>query len=340
MAASSQDKLMEVGIATATTLDANYTINDTSITVASTSGWPTATGVAFAIDVVDSAGVQVPGTYNEYVGVVSSATSITSVDHMNGTDRNYSAGATTRVYIPVSAERENRIVEWGVVQHKQDGTHADTITTNTINENTPANGVTIDGLNIKDSKLVTANSVVTANITNDAVTATKIDWASTGADGGIWWEEIARTTLGTAGLTLTVSGIPNRKYLKVLLSGIHAAGAYVNMTFNGDSSTNYAMRYISTSAFGAAVSASQIGALYNNAAAGTSSAAIDILNPATAVKTGNSVGGEGGTSAATAPTQTNMTFKWVNTSDAISSITFTATSNFAIGSEVVVLGHN
>lgn len=159
MAAAATDKLMEVGIATATTLDANYTINDTSITVASTSGWPTATGVAFAIDVVDSAGVQIPGTYNEYVGVVSSATSITSVDHMNGTDRNYSAGATTRVYIPVTAERENRIVEWGVVQHKQDGTHADTITTNTINENTPANGVTIDGVLLKDGKVATAGAV-------------------------------------------------------------------------------------------------------------------------------------------------------------------------------------
>lgn len=159
MAAAATDKLMEVGIATATTLDANYTINDTSITVASTSGWPTATGVTFAIDVVDSAGVQVAGTYNEYIGVVSSATSITSVDHVNGTDRNYSAGATTRVMIVVTAERENRIVEWGLEQHKQDGTHADTITTNTINENTPANGVTIDGLNIKDSAITTANSV-------------------------------------------------------------------------------------------------------------------------------------------------------------------------------------
>ena len=32
----------------------------------------------------------------------------------------------------------------------------------TIQENTSANGITVDGLNIKDSKLVTANSVVTA----------------------------------------------------------------------------------------------------------------------------------------------------------------------------------
>jgi hypothetical protein len=44
----------------------------------------------------------------------------------------------------------------------------------TINESTPANGVTVDGLNIKDSKLNTNNSVVTANITNAAVTADKL----------------------------------------------------------------------------------------------------------------------------------------------------------------------
>jgi len=44
----------------------------------------------------------------------------------------------------------------------------------TINENTSANGVTIDGLNIKDNKLNTNDSVVETNITNSAVTANKI----------------------------------------------------------------------------------------------------------------------------------------------------------------------
>lgn len=43
-----------------------------------------------------------------------------------------------------------------------------------INENTSANGVTIDSLNIKDGKLNTNNSVVTANITDSAVTTAKI----------------------------------------------------------------------------------------------------------------------------------------------------------------------
>ena len=44
----------------------------------------------------------------------------------------------------------------------------------TINESTPANGVTIDGLNIKDNALNTNNSVVTSNITDSAVTSAKV----------------------------------------------------------------------------------------------------------------------------------------------------------------------
>ena len=44
----------------------------------------------------------------------------------------------------------------------------------TIQENTSANGITVDGLNIKDSKLVTSNSVVTANITDANVTLAKL----------------------------------------------------------------------------------------------------------------------------------------------------------------------
>jgi len=44
----------------------------------------------------------------------------------------------------------------------------------TIQENTSANGITVDGLNIKDSKLVTANSVVASNITDANITTAKI----------------------------------------------------------------------------------------------------------------------------------------------------------------------
>jgi len=51
----------------------------------------------------------------------------------------------------------------------------------TIQENTSANGITVDGLNIKYSKLVTDDSVVTSNITNDAVTIDKLNLISTGS---------------------------------------------------------------------------------------------------------------------------------------------------------------
>lgn len=49
-----------------------------------------------------------------------------------------------------------------------------TLNTNTVSEFTAANGVAVDGLNIKDGKLNTNNSVVTSNITNGAVTYSKV----------------------------------------------------------------------------------------------------------------------------------------------------------------------
>lgn len=49
-----------------------------------------------------------------------------------------------------------------------------TLNTNTIAEFTAAAGVTVDGLLIKDSKLATADSVVTSNITDTAVTPAKL----------------------------------------------------------------------------------------------------------------------------------------------------------------------
>lgn len=55
-----------------------------------------------------------------------------------------------------------------------------TITVDAIGEHTAANGVTVDGMNIKDGKLNTNNSVVTANVTDTAITPAKLQ-AGTGA---------------------------------------------------------------------------------------------------------------------------------------------------------------
>ncbi len=163
MAASASDKFIKVGSpGTATTLSApGYTAGNTSITVGSTSNWPTDTGVVFAIDqaeVVNGVEVQIAGTYNEFEGAVSSGTSVTGVDWKNGTgDTNYAAGPLTRVYIPVSAERENRLIDGLVVAHNQDGT--------------------LKNASVGASQLAN-NSVTTAAITDSAVTADKIDFTT------------------------------------------------------------------------------------------------------------------------------------------------------------------
>lgn len=164
MAASANDLLIKTGEGTATTLSSpGYTIGNTSITVVSTTNWPTDTGVIFAIDtaeIVDGEQVQVPNTYCEFEGVVSGATSITSVSLVSGTPQNYAAGALTRVYIPLSSEVQNRMVDHNLEQHAQDGTHTDITATSldsstfvkadTISEHTADAGVTIDSFAIKD----------------------------------------------------------------------------------------------------------------------------------------------------------------------------------------------
>lgn len=130
MSAANTDKLLKVGKpGTATTLSSpGHTSGGTSITVGSTTNWPTDTGVAFAIDraeLVAGEEVQIPGTYTEWIGVVSGATTITDMvlsgDSPNS-DQTYASGSLTRVYIPVSATRENKLVEWGLTHADQDGT--------------------------------------------------------------------------------------------------------------------------------------------------------------------------------------------------------------------------
>ena len=174
MAASASDKFMKVAIATATTLDApGYTIGNTSITVASTSTWPTDTGVTFAIDEVDANGDRVANSYNEYVGTVASGTSVTSVSHVNGTDRDYSAGATTRVYIPVSEERENRLVEGILADHSQSGGHEFT----TVYD--PSNPT------LETLKLAGVSSAVNELTVTNAATGNPAKLSATGGDTNI-----------------------------------------------------------------------------------------------------------------------------------------------------------
>ena len=93
------------------------------------------------------------------------------------------------------------------------------IQVDTVAEKTSANGVTVDGLNIKDSKLVTANSVIGSNITADAVDATKI------ADNAISEEHLDVTSItGHSALTSVADGD------HVLISDTSASAALKKIT--------------------------------------------------------------------------------------------------------------
>lgn len=197
MAANSADYFGKVGSpGTATTLAApGHTSGGTAITVVSTTNWPTDTGVIFAMDtvsIVNGVEVRNVGSYTEFEGIVSGATSITSMVLRYGTDQNYPAGSTSRVYIPVASSRENRLVDGLLVEHDQDGTHktitTDTVTstgnadlktviTDTISEKTAAHGVIIDGLTVKDGLVVGGAG---AGVSNAGLETTA------GEPGGAW----------------------------------------------------------------------------------------------------------------------------------------------------------
>lgn len=219
-----------------------------------------------------------------------------------------------------------------------------TLKTDTIAEYTAAAGVTIDGLLIKDSKLATNNSVVTANITDDAVTAAKIDWATTGV-GGIWGEELGRSTLSSPADVITVSSFGARKYLRVIVETRPTGGTNdVFMTFNGDTGNNYAIR-IATNGAADTTSVSRPNlSLAPSTAAVPNFITIDILNVSSAEKAVYAItAGTSTAGAGNAPERREVIGKWSNTSTQITTIAVTngtGSGDFATGSEVVVLGHN
>ena len=161
-----------------TTLGSTISGGATTVSLNGTSGL---TNGAVFVGIID------PGNAKEQVftGIVDTGgAQITSVVWTNGDNVSHTAGATIVDY--PTATHVAMMTKGLLVEHKQTGAHEDitadsivvadagTLEVDTVNEATAANGVTIDGLNIKDSKLVTADSVVTTNITDDAVTAAKL----------------------------------------------------------------------------------------------------------------------------------------------------------------------
>lgn len=159
MPAAATDKFMKVGEpGTATTLSApGYSIGATSITIASTTNFPSDTGFIFAIDqaeIVNGEQVRVAGTYCTFTGVVTGATTIGSVALLDGTPQDYPAGALTRVYITVASEHTNRLMDGILVHADQDGT--------------------LKAGAVDNAAVLASDVVTTAKILNDNVTYAKL----------------------------------------------------------------------------------------------------------------------------------------------------------------------
>ena len=148
MVALNTDMFSKVGIGTATTLTApGHTVGGDTFNVVSTSNWPTDTGVVFAIDattLVNGVETRTAGTYTEWEGVVTGATTISNCVLRYGTDQNYASGSTTRIYIPVSSSRENRLID-GLLSAgiTQSGGMGDITPTSIVTDNATITNLTV-----------------------------------------------------------------------------------------------------------------------------------------------------------------------------------------------------
>lgn len=214
-------KIAQPGAATSLAAP-GHTIAGTSISVDSTTLWPTTTGVIFAIDTVTigagGAEVRDANSYTVWSGVVSSATTITSMTLIYGTDQNYPAGSTTRVYQLPTASRENRTVDGLLIAHNQDGT---------IKNNAISSAAMItDGI-VGDAEMATAVKPVTLFNENtfDHVVSGCV-WTADAAGS----TRLASMTAGVvmlAGKRLTVAAVTSRTFTA-------SKDVYVDFSDNGD----------------------------------------------------------------------------------------------------------
>jgi len=157
------------------------------------------------------------------------------------------------------------------------------------------------------------------------------------------WKEIGRTTLGSAGDTIDVSSLPDKRYYMILADFIADGRLDPRLTFNADTGSNYSQR---TSYNGGSDSTSTSrsdvsGA--NRQAGGTNLFGYYYISNLSSKEKllqhwwANTHAGAG---AGTAPERTEWVAKWTNTSNAIDQVTSTNadTGDFDTGSEIVVLG--
>ncbi len=161
-----------------------------------------------------------------------------------------------------------------------------------------------------------------------------------GVVGG--WKELARTTLGSAADSISVSSLANKRYYMILASILPSGNVNDGYRLNADSGTNYASRGTANGAADTTVTSGTIaggnaGSAYTTPlfhvgrfANLSTKEKLHILDEVAQRTAG----------AGNAPERQEKVAKWANTADAINAIalTNTDTGDFNTNSELVVLG--
>lgn len=160
---------------------------------------------------------------------------------------------------------------------------------------------------------------------------------------GDWFEEIGRATLTGAGDTITINPITTRKYLRIYVA-VWGTGGTVNpeLVLNNDTADASYNRRVSDSFAAGSAGAGVAINLTDAASAETAFVTVDILNITARNKLIISQGivdaGDGA-----APTTRELFAQFEDSTNAITRVDVInngGTGDFAIGSEVVVLGHD
>ena len=162
-----------------------------------------------------------------------------------------------------------------------------------------------------------------------------------GSVGG--WVEVGRTTLGSAGASIDVTSIPDKRYYMTLVNmPVSGSNVQPRLRFNADTGTNYSMR---TSEDGGADGTSTSGnALIAPNGIYTGNIGFELFYTANLSSKEKlvqrwHVSNRPSTGAGTVPTRKEQVGKWENTSNAINQMEMNSVSNtFATGAEMVVLG--
>jgi hypothetical protein len=177
-------------------------------------------------------------------------------------------------------------------------------------------------------------------LSTERTTTTGFNDGFTGVGG---WTELGRTTLGSAGDTITVSSLADKRYYMVLTSDINS-GSTQNTprlgSTSADSGSNYAVRFSRDGAADfAQASQTQLGGTQAGSFPKFSCMYIANLSAKEKLTILHEVL-QNTAGAANAPQRTEQVGKWVNTSNPIDVIQgFNADSgSFNTGSECVVLG--